>query len=230
MIIKLNEERISDLIDQLPKSVLDQTTKTHFPLQLPLAFPTPLHHVNLLTVLHLVYTTLCQPRHSAYLAQTGSDPHEVAIRGVMSLFLGSDEAWDSNNLLSAKAWKQGSLDEEKVAEFFGLEVMKEKDHPTLPVKVGERWKVGVDLAGDLVGLFKRLGGKLPMRCSGEAVLAALGHAEEEVAGQKGHARAKGYARAFCDKVSLVQEERLEGKTDFRGDRFRKRNVRPISSA
>lgn len=199
--IQLREDRISDLVDALPQSLLQKAPKTHFPIQLPLAFPSDLHHINLLTVLHLVYTTISRPQHLLYLAETKSDAHDLTIRGVFGLFLASDESWGPQNLLSSKAWKQGVMDEAKVGEFFGLDIMREKDHPTLPVKIGERWKPGVELAGDLVGLFKRLGEKLPMRCVGEAVLAALGHSDEESKGQRANLRSAIYARAFCGKVS-----------------------------
>jgi len=200
MPVELNEDRISDLVDHLSRSVLQKAPKTHFPVQLPLSFPTPLHHINLLTVLHLVHATISQPRHTSYLAETRSDAHDLTIRGVFGLFLGSDESWGPQNLLSSKAWKQGVMDEAKVGEFFGLDIMREKNHPTMPVKIGERWKPGVDLAGDLLGLFQRLGDRLPLRCVGEAVLAALGHSEEDAKGQKGSARHMTYARAFCNKV------------------------------
>lgn len=201
MSLQSNEERVFDFVDHLQKDVLDRAPKTYFSVQLPLAFPTPLHHVNLHTVLHLVYNTLSHARHTAYFAELRSSSHETTMRGVMGLFLASDEGWGSDNLLAAKAWTSGSLNEQKIAEFFGVEIMREVDHPPMPVKVGERWKPGSDLAGDLVGLFRRMGERLRMRCVGEAVLAALGHAGEETKMLRGDNLAKRYAREFCDKVS-----------------------------
>jgi hypothetical protein len=190
---RLHFDRIADLAHRLPQGLLTQAPKTHFPVQLPLAFPSDLHHINLLTILHLVSTTISQPRHTHYLAeQLGTDASTISIRGVFGLFLASDATWAADNLLSLKSWKMDKMTEERVAEFFGIEVMREKSHPTLPVKIGERWLPGVELAGDLVALFKRLGEKVQMRCIGEAVLSALGHAAEA------------YSRAFCEKVGHRQ--------------------------
>lgn len=197
----LDTERISEFVDQLPRSVLERAPKTHFPIQLPLAFPSPLHHVNLLTVLHLVHATLSQPRHTLYLAETRSDAYDIAIRGVFGLYLGSDETWGAQNLLSAKAWKQGAMSEAKVGEFFSLDIMREKNHPTLPVKIGERWGPGAEIAGDLVALFMRLGEGMAMRCVGEAVLAALGTSREGENDGEGDRWTAASSRAFCDQVS-----------------------------
>jgi hypothetical protein len=209
-------EAISAFLDQLDPFILSQAPATHFPVQLPLTFPSPLHHLNFLVILHLVEHTFSHPRHAAYLAATGITAHDASLRGVMGAFLASDDAdtWSGTNLLGALAWQRGAMDEAKVADLFSIEVMREQDHETLQgVKVGGRWAPGVQMAGDLVGLFKRLGESVVSRkgrCVGDAAVQALKAAQEGVEGMRGETGHE-FARIFFDKASHVPGWNCAGK-------------------
>ena len=200
-------EAISAFLDQLHPSILADAPATHFPVQLPLTFPSTLHLLNFVVTLHIVEATFSHSRHAAYLAAAGITAHDATLRGVMGAFLASDDAdtWSADNLLSAQAWAKGKMSEEKVADLFAIEVMKEREHETLQaVKVGGRWAPGVQMAGDVVGLFKRLGEAVSSRggkCVGDATVQALKAAQEGVQGMKGDS-AHEFARIFCDKVRL----------------------------
>lgn len=117
------------------------------------------------------------------------------------MFLASEDGWGVDNLLSTTAWKKGLLGEDKVVEFFGITVMREKQHETMKgITVGERWQPGVNVSGALVDLFRGLGGKVPGRCVGEAVEATIRQARETAG--KGPAWAADMAKTFCAEVGL----------------------------
>lgn len=197
--ITLRPSALTAFLDTLPRSVLKSASPTHLPTQLPLALPSPLHTTNLITILHLVFSTLSSPTHAAYFGVTGSDPRETAVRGVMGLFLASEDGWGADNLLSTAAWKKGLLGEDKMVEFFGITVMREKQHETMQgITVGERWQPGVNVSGALVDLFRGLGGKVPGRCVGEALEATIRQARETAG--KGPSWAADMAKTFCGEV------------------------------
>jgi hypothetical protein len=197
--INISSPSISAFVSGLSRQLLKSASPTHLPTQLPLTLPTPLHSINLLTVLHLVHSLLSSSTHAAYFAGTPSDPRETAIRGIMGLFLASDEDWGVGNLLSATAWKKGLLGQQKVVEFFGVEIMREREHETMKgVRVGESWAPGVRLCEALVGLFGGLGGKLLGRCVGEQVAGAIRLARQGAG--NGPSWAADFAKAFCAEV------------------------------
>jgi hypothetical protein len=199
--ITLRPSALTAFLDTLPRLVLKSASPTHLPTQLPLALPSPLHTTNLITILHLVFSTLSSPTHAAYFGVTGSDPRETAVRGVMGLFLASEDGWGADNLLSTAAWKKGLLGEDKMVEFFGITVMREKQHETMQgITVGERWQPGVNVSGALVDLFRGLGGKVPGRCVGEAVEATIRQARETAG--KGPSGAADMAKTFCGEVGF----------------------------
>lgn len=162
---------IRSLLANLPRSVLSSASPTHLPTTLPLTFPTPLHTLNFLVTLHLVHTVLTSPIHAAYFAETSTSPGDTALRGIIGLFLASDESWGDDNLLSASAWNTSKLDEVKVSEVFGIQVVREKTHETISaIRVGERWPPAVGVAGALVELFRKAGERLSgngKKCVGE---------------------------------------------------------------
>lgn len=209
--VSVDVQGVSAFVDLVTADVLAAAPATHFPVQLPLSFPSALHHLNFLTILHLVNATYAHPRHSTYLASAGITAYDASLRGVMGAFLASDESWSADNLLGAAAWAQGRMTEEKVADIFAIAVMREREHETMKgIQVGGRWQPGVDMAGDLVGFFKRLGQAVSAaqgRCVGDAVLRALKEAGEAVQGMKGE-KGHEYARVFCDKVCTVCESTM----------------------
>ena len=185
-------EGVTRLVDQLDKRWLDDAPPSYLPIVLPLALPSSLHTINFFTTLHLVYDTLSSLSHAAYFHETNSNPRDTAIRGVVSLYLASDEGWTSSNLLSGDAWKSGKLDERTVAEHFEITVVREKEHETMKaIRVGSRWDKGVGTAGALVTLFKEVGERLSGRCVGEAV---QGLVEQcwELTGEDATSFAKGF--------------------------------------
>jgi len=116
----------------------------------------------------------------------------------MGLYLASDETWGSSNLLSAKYFKKG-LTEEKVIDFFGLEVMREKEHETMKgIRVGERWEEGSKVSGMLIGLFEGLG-RLDRRCVGEEIRNIVEMSRIEDGGLDDPAEM--FTKKFCERVS-----------------------------
>lgn len=194
----LQDAAVQAFIEGLPKDVLDSAPQTHLPTQLPLAFPTPLHSINVITSLHLAHRVISHPRHAECLADLGAAADDLAVRGVLGFYLGSDEDWQSGNLLGLAAWKKGELGEAKVAEFFGVETMREKEHETMPgVRVGERWAPGIALVTDLVEMFQRIGNGSEARCVGEKVQELLNALSGQVAD------GSAFAQSFCQVVSRI---------------------------
>lgn len=201
--VDISATAITAFLKALPKSALDCAPPTHLPSALPLAFPTELHQLNLLCTLHLVNAAFAQPSHRAYFAEEGGTPGDTALRGVLGMYLASDSDWGTSNLLSAKCWASGEMNQTKVAEFFSIEVFKEREHESMKgVRVGERWQPALDVADELVKLLKNLGTKIQHNCLGDEVLAALGAAKTNAAGQPDEALA--YAKEFCSNVSADQ--------------------------
>lgn len=200
--VEISATAIGDFLKALPKSALDSAPPTHLPSALPLAFPTELHQLNLLSTLHLVNAALSQPNHRAYFAAEGGSPGDTALRGVLGLYLASDSDWGTNNLLSAKCWASGELNEAKVGEFFSIEILKEREHESMAgVRVGERWAPAVAVAEELVNLLKNLGETIKSKCFGEEVLAVLGAAKSAAAGQPDEGLS--FAKEFCSNVSVI---------------------------
>lgn len=214
--VSIDTEAVTRFVDQLDDKLLEHAAPTFLPTILPLALPSSLHTVNFFTVLHLVYDTLVSPVHAAYFIETQASARDTAIRGCVSLFLGSEEGWDTaNNLLSTAAWKKGQLDERAVAEHFEIQVVREKQHETMKaVRVGERWDKGVAVAAELVMLFAELGGRLTGKCVGEAVVALV-----EECMQASRDDTKAFAKAFTEQVShrpRVQPKRASAMIDIPG--------------
>lgn len=199
---RVDTSAVQAFIDHLPRSVLDDAPQTHLPTQLPLAFPSPLHIINVITMLHLVRHVISQPRHAACLAELRSAADDLAVRGVLGLYLASDETWSTANLLSCPAWRASELNEAKVAEFFGIQVMREREHESMPgVRVGERWTPGVRLVADLVDMFQRIGTGLQGQCCiGERVK----QLSDALAPQTGDSTA--FARRFCQAVKVFDNQ------------------------
>lgn len=63
---------------------------------------------------------------------------------MMSCYL-SGTMGDGPSPLSAKG--MSTLSESQAADYLGLEIIVEKDHPTLPVKIGERDAEAVEIVG-----------------------------------------------------------------------------------
>ncbi|GMK53713.1 hypothetical protein CspeluHIS016_0102990 [Cutaneotrichosporon spelunceum] len=201
--VDISATAISAFLKALPKSALDSAPPTHLPSALPLAFPTELHQLNLLSTLHLVNAAFSQPTHRAYFAEEGGTPGDTAIRGVLGMYLASDTDWGTNNLLSAKCWASGELNQNKVAEFFSISIFKEREHESMPgVRVGERWAPAIAVADELVNLLQALGKNIKSQCLGEEVLGALSGAKEHAAGEPDEGLT--FAKEFCNNaVALV---------------------------
>ncbi|BEI83215.1 hypothetical protein CcaverHIS002_0310830 [Cutaneotrichosporon cavernicola] len=201
--VDISATAISAFLKALPQSTLDSAPQTHLPSALPLAFPTDLHQLNLLSILHLVNAAFSQPTHRAYFAEEGGTPADTAVRGVLGMYLASDTDWGTSNLLSAKCWASGELNQTKVAEFFSIAIFKEREHESMPgVRVGERWAPAIAVADDLVHLLQALGKNIKRQCLGDEVLAALGAAKADAAGQSDEGLA--FAKEFCSNaVALI---------------------------
>jgi hypothetical protein len=202
----MDDSAITTFLQKLPKQVLDDAPPTYLPTILPLALPTPEHTLNFFTTLHLIHHTLAQPIHAAYFQETKSTPRDTSIRGAVSLFLASEEAWSADNLLSVAAWQKGKIDESAVAEHFEIQVVREREHETMKaIRVGERWDKAVAVAGDLVELFKALGERLTGKSVGEAVLALVEESQEVANGDVAV-----FARVFTEQVSF-QSQNANGR-------------------
>jgi len=200
----ISSEAVTGLLKRLPKTILDDAPPTYLPTILPLALPTPEHTLNFFTTLHLIHHALAQPIHAAYFHETRASPRDTAIRGIVSLFLASEESWTSANLLSAAAWKKGKLDERAIAEHFEIQVIREREHETMKaIRVGERWDKAVGVAQALVGLFAQLGEGLSGKSVGEAVLALVEESQEVANGDVAV-----FARVFTEQVRLKRSTRL----------------------
>jgi hypothetical protein len=70
------------------------------------------------------------------------------------------------------------------------------------VRVGERWPPAIAVADELVNLLQTLGTNIKSPCLGEEVLAALGAAKSQAAGQPDEGLA--FAKEFCSNVSADQ--------------------------
>lgn len=201
--VDISATAISAFLKALPKSTLDSAPPTHLPSALPLAFPTDLHELNVLSTLHLVNAAFSQPAHRAYFAEEGGTPGDTALRGVLGMYLASESDWGPSNLLSAKCWASGELNQTKVAEFFSIPVFKEREHESMPgVRVGERWQPAIAVADALVHLLETLGSRIRSQCLGEEVQAALDAAHSAAAGQPDEGLA--YAKEFCSNVGADQ--------------------------
>ncbi|ORY35494.1 hypothetical protein BCR39DRAFT_510080 [Naematelia encephala] len=176
--ISISKTAINDFLGALPTTLLASTPPTHLPARLPLSLPTPLHTLNILTLLHILTAHLSHPDYVSYFTSSipQTTPLDLAIRGLMGLYLTSAEDWTANNLLSTSFFSKGGMDETKVVEFFGVEIMRERQHESMPVRVGERWAEGVNVSQGLVRLFKELGERVTARCVGEVVKAGLDEA------------------------------------------------------
>lgn len=198
--VQISEPAIEKLLATLPASALEKAPPTNLPTSLPLAFPTELHHVNFLSALHLVANTFAQPKHRVYFAEQDQDVGETALRGVLGMFLASDQGWDKKNLLSAPAWAAGELGEAQVAEFFGIETHHERDHESMPgIRVGEKYQPAIDLVGELATLFRAIGSSLSGPCLGDEVVKVSQVASQKAEGQSDAGYA--FAKEFCDNVS-----------------------------
>lgn len=196
--VDLSATAIQAFLASLPEVALKAAPSTHLPTTLPLSFPSDLHCVNLLTVLHLLHTLFSQPQHRRYFAEADTTPSDTALRGALGMFLASETGWDNDNLLSAKAWREDLLNEAKVADLFDIEILKERQHETLPIKVGERSAPAVAVVADVVTLFHDLGYSIDASCIGEEVLALLTVEKEHTAQDVDQALA--FAQDFCHRV------------------------------
>lgn len=200
MSVQISESAVASLLQKLPASCLAAAPPTNLPTSLPLAFPTELHHINFLGALHLVADTFAQPKHRVYFAEQNQDVGETALRGVLGMFLASDQGWDKKNLLSAAAWAAGELGEAQVAEFFGIETHHEKDHESIPgIRVGEKYQPAIDLVGELAALFRVVGTSVSGPCLGDEVVNVSQAAAKKAEGQSN--RGYVFAKEFCDSVS-----------------------------
>lgn len=197
MVSRISHEAIWSFVQQLDDRILTDAPPSYLPTILPLALPSPLHTVNFFTTLHLVYDVLSSPTHAAYFIESDTNARDTAIRGTVSLFLGSEEDWNPDNLLSSPSWKAGRLDERAMAEHFEIKVVREREHETMKaIRVGERWDKAAAAAQALVTLFAELGARLQGRCLGEAVEALVGECSHSSADD-----AITFARLFSDQVS-----------------------------
>lgn len=192
----------SEQLDKLRLSLQrpsEGSSRTHLPTILPLAFPTPLHTLNILVSIHIIHAILSHPTHAAYFAETGSDPKDTAVMGVMGLYLSSSEDWSSQNLLSAAAWKEGKMNDSLVSEMFRIETTREAEHETLKgIRVGGRWDPGAKLVEDLVGFFKGSPGVMGrIKCVGEWVQMVIEDSWKE--GED----VRGFVENCCNWVSLI---------------------------
>jgi hypothetical protein len=158
--------------------VLSTTAATDLPVSLPLAWPSPLHQLNFITVLYVSYTILSQEAHAEVIAEAGGADNEtasdIALRGCMGAYLASSESWDdAANYLSARAWRAGVLNNARVVDLFGISEYRERQHETLPIQVGERYAPAVQLVEELVGMFQTLGDKISSKCLAEDVVQSL---------------------------------------------------------
>ena len=165
----LSSEAIQALSSALQNA--QPSSKTYLPVNLPLAFPTPLHLLNVITNMHIVTAIFNRPSHASFFAETRTDPKDAAVMGVMGLYLSSGEGWGSDNLLSTTALKEGKVDEDLIAEVFRIETTQEKEHETMKgIRVGGRWDPGAELVEDLAGFYKKAPGMLgKLSCMGEWV-------------------------------------------------------------
>jgi hypothetical protein len=181
------------------RTILESAPRTHLPTSLPLSFPTPLHTLNILTLLHVLHHTLSHLNHGPYFAQTSSTPLDIVLRGLIGLYLASDEGWGPDNYLSNAFLGGKGMSEEKVVEFFGVEVMREREHESMRgIRVGARWKEGVDIASDLIRVFGVLG-SIGSKCIGEAMFSLFGRCKDESG--DGEQYPEQFARLFCEEVS-----------------------------
>lgn len=176
----------------LPYIRADPRPRTHLPVALPLAFPSPAHQLNLITVLHLVYDVLCEPAHTAYFLSANATPSDTALRGCMSLYLASDQDWSAANFLGAKGMR--TLVGASVAEHFGIRTMVEKPHESMPgIVVGEKDEAGQRLVASLEDMFRDVAQRLDghFDCVGSAVRYIAEEAQQTGEG------AGAFARRFC---------------------------------
>lgn len=195
----MNNGAIDRFLAALPADYLASTPPTNLPTTLPLAWPSDLHQLNFLTILHLTYTVLAQPAHTQLLAELRTRASDVALRGCLALYLASEPGWDGDNLLSARAWASDKLTEATVAESFGITIMRERQHESLPITVGERYPPAVSAVSGLCGLFSALGEGVSESCIGEEVAGLLTVSAEHTAKESDPAQA--YAKDFCHRVS-----------------------------
>ncbi|CAD6569635.1 MAG: hypothetical protein TREMPRED_005358 [Tremellales sp. Tagirdzhanova-0007] len=189
----LSDSAISLLVKHVSPNILDSVPKTHLPLNFPLVFPTPLHSLNFVTILHLTHSVFVQSAHTSYFAAFASDPLDTAILGIMGLFISSTTDWGPDNLLGTAALKTGIMTEEKTVEMFGLEVMRETQHETMRgIRVGQRWEEGVKLVAALSEMFKELGENTNGRCVGEDL--------REMTQRLRQGNTNEFARAFTEEV------------------------------
>ena len=198
--VDISTTAIQTLLSRVPNDFLRTAPATNLPIALPLSYPSPLHELNTLVTLHLVHSVL--ELHPAYFA--GLSSAECATRGTIALYLASDAAWDKSNLLSQAAWASGELEKIRVAEMFGVEVMTEREHPTMPgIRVGEAHQAAVKVVQALVDLFNGLGQKLTGRCVGEEVQGLLERAAQGV--DSGDAGVYQMVRSFCERVGAAYD-------------------------
>ena len=172
--------------------------ETHLPAVLPLTFATPLHYLNTLSTLHLIAHLLSDPTHVSYFATTQISPIDTATRGVLSLYLSSTEDWGKDNHLSAESWRSGSITESLVSPMFGVEVMTEEDHESMPgIRVGKRWDEGTRVVQAVVDGLRDAGERIEGRCLGDVVRGALETSRRETG------PVEDFATSFLDRVGTA---------------------------
>ena len=191
--VTISEAAIHDFLAEIQDTPPETT---HLPTKLPLSFPTPLHRHNTICAVHFISTLLSQPKHVAYFAATVTSSTDTAVRGVLGLYLSSSEVWNKDNYLSAESWRAGAITEGLIGSYFGIEIMREETHETLPgIKVGTRWKEGASLVEDMIDLLRGVGERIEGQCLGEVVQRTLEESQTEAGSQES------FARLFCDRVS-----------------------------
>lgn len=206
MSVDISTTAIQSFLSSMPESFSASAPPTNLPTTIPLAWPTDLHQLNFLTVLHLVYTKFTRPDHSAFFAEAGQRPTDVALRGALGLYLASDQGWDSGNFLATRAWRDGLLNEATVAEYFGIQILRERQHETMPITIGERYEPAVAVVTDLVNMFQSLGDSIEVGSIGEDVIALIKASKEHTDHEPEHASA--FAKDFCRRVSPYQRMQL----------------------
>jgi len=139
--IKLNEQGMRSFLKNLDRADWDKHYQEHG-ARFPLNYDGALDELNFLSILTILnfLSAYRIPLHK----RTGQGAYDAVRRFVLSCYLSGHDDADTSPL-TAKG--MAGLSEAKTAEYLKLEIYVEKDHPTLPVKLGERDPEAVEIVG-----------------------------------------------------------------------------------
>lgn len=157
--------------------------------------------------------------------RTGQGAYDGIRRFVLGCYISSMQEERTSPLM---AEGMVNLTEHRVSELLNVPVMVEKDHPTLPVKIGERDAEATEIVGLVLQTMQETGGILQKQGKkdlGTWVADTLRQTEQMSAGERTNYLVKQVSLSHADSRSLA-ETALTARRDFSSFRGSRNCERP----